>query len=137
MLGGDANGVTFRDFCWESWKSLYGTSPPWGNKEFAQLHEARQRIDTEQLAREAWSKFMASTDPFHEGHSPGKFLYSLSEMTARAVKAIPRERRDKMTEDAKTLALRRIYAEVNEDVSIPEAEKQNEASRRYREEFPT
>jgi len=141
MLGGDQTGIPFRVFCWEEWKAKYRTSPPWGKKEFAQLHEARARIDTEQLAQEAWTKFMASTDSFHEGHSPGQFLYSLSKMTARAAQAATRMHRDGMRADPgyaeRTKALQRIYAEVYKDDSIHEMDKRSECSRRFREEFPS
>ena len=139
-MGGDSNGVPFKDFAWEEWKAKYGTSPPWGKKEFVQLHEARQRLDTEELARAAWTKFMQSTDSFHEGHSPGQFLYSLSKMTARAVASIPRQRRDKMQEDpayaGRAEALLQIHKDVNSDDSIPNERKRDECSRRFRERFP-
>ena len=138
MLGGDENGVLFKDFAWESWKDRYGTSPPWGPKEFKILHEARHRIDTEQVARDAWAKYLNSTDEFYTGHEPGKFLSSLSRWVARSV---PRMRRDKMQPDdiwkQKADALIRLHGEVRADSTIPESEHQNEVSRRFRLQFPS
>ena len=139
MLGGDENGVLFKDWAWEEWKAKYGTSPPWSKKEFAQLADARHRIDTEQVAREAWTKFLASTDEFYAGHEPGKFLYSLSRWVAGV--AAKRPRRDKMQEDGpwadRTACLVELYRKVNADDSISEAKKRDEVSRRFREQFPT
>ena len=141
MIHGDENGVQFKDFCWEEWKAKYSTSPPWGKAEFVVLHEARQRLDTEDLARAAWTKFLASTDPFHEGHSPKKFLYSLSQMTARALRGMPpRERRDKIQDDGpwadRTAYLIQLHKEVNADDSIHELKKRDEVSRRFKARFP-
>ena len=136
-MGGDSNGVPFKDFAWEEWKAKYGTSPPWGKVEFIILAEARHRIDTEELARTAWTKFLASPVPFFAGHEPKKFLASLSQWVAASV---PRLRRDKMQEDGpwadRTAALVELHRSVNADDSIPEAGKRNEISRRFRERFP-
>jgi hypothetical protein len=137
-MGGDSNGVPFKDFAWEEWKSKYGTSPPWGKKEFVQLADARSRLDTEQLSREAWAKFLADADPFYTGHEPGKFLFSLSRWVA---KAVPKQlRRDKMQTDDKwaerTNYLIQLHKEVNADDSIHELGKRSEVSRRFRERFP-
>ena len=137
-MGGDSNGVAWKDFCWEEWKAKYGTSPPWGKIEFIVLAETRHRIDTEDLARAAWTKFLASPNPFFQGHEPKKFLASLSQWVAAAV---PRLRRDKMQEDpayaGRAEALIRIHAEVAKDDSIPSSEKQNVCSRRFKEMFPS
>ena len=137
LIGGDGNGVLFKDFCWEEWKAKYGTSPPWRNKEFAQLADARHRIDTEQVARDAWTKFLADPEPFYAGHEPGKFLSSLSRWVA---KSVPRQRRDKMQMDDKwserTNYLVQLHKEVNADDSIHELKKRDEVSRRFKERFP-
>jgi hypothetical protein len=132
-MGGDSNGVPFKDFAWEEWKSKYGTSPPWGKKEFVQLYDARQRLDTEELARAAWTKFMQSTDPFHEGHSPGQFLYSLSKMTARAVKAIPKPKQAATFPGAERAAkMVAILKEVEADDTIPATMKRDEMAKRWK-----
>ena len=136
-MGGDSNGVPFHTFCWEEWKAKYGTSPPWGTREFVNLVEARKRIDTEQVARDAWTKYLASTDEFYAGHEPGKFLSSLSRWVA---KSVPRQRRDKMREDGpwaeRTNFLIQLHKEVNADDSIHELKKRDEVSRRFKERFP-
>lgn len=131
-LGGDAAGVLFPVWAWEEWKSRYGTSPPWGKKEMAQLHEARQRLDTEQLAREAWMAFLTSTDPFYEGHEPGKFLSSLSRWTGRVAKKASK-RPNAFPGAARAAAMARIVAEVSRDATIPLDQKRAEMSRRWKE----
>lgn len=134
MMGGDPNGVPFHVFCYEEWKSKYGTSPPWGKKEYSQLAEAHHRLDTEELARSTWNTFLASTDSFHEGHSPGQFLWSLSKMTARAVKAISKQ--PEQTENKALADRARIMREVYTDPAWSgktELEKRTEYARRARE----
>jgi hypothetical protein len=127
-------GVLFKDFCWQEWKDKYSTSPPWGKKEFAQLAEARARLDTEDLARSAWASFMQSTDSFHEGHSPGQFLFSLSKMTARAVKAIPKKQLQGEAVSQAMEARRKIMMEVRADPKLTtELQRRDEYARRARE----
>ena len=133
VMGGDPNGVPFKDWAWSEWRDKYGTSPPWRNKEFAQLADARSRLDTEQLAREAWMMFLASNEPFHEGHSPGQFLYSLSKMTARAVKAIPKPKQAATFPGAERAAkMVEILREVEADATIPQAMKRDEMAKRWK-----
>ena len=133
LIGGDPNGVPFKDWAWSEWRDKYGTSPPWRNKEFAQLADARSRLDTEQLAREAWMMFLASNEPFHEGHSPGQFLYSLSKMTARAVKAIPKPKQAATFPGAERAAkMVEILREVEADATIPGPMKRDEMARRWK-----
>lgn len=132
MIHGDENGVRWKDWVWEEWKAKYGTSPPWGKKEFSQLADARQRLDTEELARDAWRLFLASTDPFYEGHEPGKFLSSLTRWTGKAAKTPPR-RHNSFPGAARAAAMARIVAEVSKDDTIPVEQKRAEMSKRWKE----
>jgi hypothetical protein len=138
MLGGDENGQPFKDWAFEEWRSKYSVKPPWLTKQFVALAGALKVSESEEVARAAWSSYLASTDPFYEGHPPTKFLQSIDRWT---VKAKPRNlHRDKMRDDdpwaQRTKALQRIYAEVHADPSIHELDKRSECSRRFREEFP-
>lgn len=138
MLGGDAVGVPFRVFYYESWKNHYHVKPPWLVKDFVALAAALKVSESEQVARGAFTAYLASTDPFYEGHSPTKFLKSIGRWTVRSR---PRSmHRDKMRDDGpyaeRTKALQVIHAEVDRDATIPKAEKRNEAARRFRERFP-
>ena len=131
MMGGDSNGVLFKDYCWQEWKDKYGTKPPWKTKEFTQLADARSRFDDEDLARSTWNTFLKSEDPFHEGHSPGQFLYSLSKMTARAAKVKPQKQVEGEGVSRLLRRMAEIAAEVDKDHTIPESERQNEYKKRW------
>ena len=135
MIGGDSNGVPFHTFCFEEWKSKYGTKPPWLKVDYIELAKARTTFESEDIARAAWQKFLASDDPFYAGHEPRKFLSSLGRWVPKQ-----RLRRDKMRDDGpwaeRTAALVELHRQVNADDSIPEAGKRDEVSRRFRERFP-
>ena len=132
-MGGDKNGVLFRDFAWQSWLDKYGTSPPWGKREFANLHEARSRIDTEQVARDAWKAFLDNQEPFFAGHQPGKFLLELGRFVAKAaLKPTPRKQRS-FPGAARAAAMAAVVREVTYDNTIPDSMKQNEMKKRWAE----
>lgn len=138
MLHGDPNGLPFKDWAWEEWRDKYGVKAPWLGKDFVVMANALKALGDEATARAAWTAFLASDDLFYQGHEPGKFLASLSRWAA---KTKPKSaRRDKMHEDPKwaerKAALLQIYREVAADASIPETEKRDECSRRFRERFP-
>jgi hypothetical protein len=133
-IEGSVSDLLFKDWAWEEWKAKYRTSPPWGKKEFTQLYEAQQRIDTEDLARDAWKLFLASEDPFIKGHSPSGFLFKLSEFVSEAAKqASPKRKYDDHPQSARLNEMARILAEIEMDDSIPESEKRNEAAKRWKE----
>ncbi len=133
MIHGDSNGVPFHVFCHDEWRDKHGDKPPWLAKDYTQLATALKALGGEEKARAAWRMFLASTDPFYEGHPPGKFLASMSRWVAKA------KPQRQVEGEAVSAALKRaglmakIYAEVDRDPSIHEAEKKNEASRRCRE----
>ena len=133
MLGGDQNGLAFRDWAFICWRDRYGTKAPWLPKDFVILARALAAFEDEATARAAWTAFLDSQDPFYAGHEPGKFLVSLSRWGA---KAKPRPSRKPSEDDVRTVALIRIHREVSQDPNIPESGKRDECSRRYREIFP-
>jgi hypothetical protein len=129
MNGGDSNGWPFKDWAFEQWRAKYGTKPPWGKVDFIKLSTARERFDTEDLARAAWDAYLASTDEFYAGHDPGHFLSSLSRWVAKAPKA-PVRHSD--ADEARYAEMRRILREVERDPSIPEDKKRVEAAKRWK-----
>ena len=134
MLAGNSKAVFFKDFCWEEWKSKYGTSPPWGFLQFVHLTDARNKIDTEELAREAWMLYLANTERFFEGHPPGKFLLELGKFVSKAALRPPPGRKPKSFPGAaRAAAMAAIVREVTFDDSIPAPQKQNEMKKRWQE----
>jgi len=131
MIHGDETAVPFKDWAFEEWRTKYGVKPPWGKREYTNLAAARSRFDTEELARAAWSTYLKNSEPFYEGHGPGKFLYDLGKWTAKVPKRPQKQVEGEAVVRAQRMA--KIYAEVERDASIPEAEKKNEASRRWKE----
>jgi len=77
MLGGDPNGLPFKDWAFETWREKYGTKPPWIPKDYAMLANALKAYGGEEYARAAWRAFLASEEPFYAGHEPRKFLASM------------------------------------------------------------
>lgn len=141
MLGGDEDGVLFKDWAWEEWKSKYGTSPPWMPKDFVILHKARNLMETEHVAREAWTAYLNDTTPFYEGHGPGLFLNNLSRFLVRVVKTIPRSEtfkplgtvaRESFPGAARAARMVEILKEVEADATIPQTMKRDEMARRWK-----
>ena len=131
MMGGDSNGVLFKDFCWAEWRDKYGIKPPWGGREFTNLAAARSRFDNEDEARAAWLVYLKNTDTFFEGHGPGKFLMELSKFVARAAKTLPKKPAS-FPGAERAAEMVRIRMEVERDASIPESSKRDEMSRRWK-----
>lgn len=141
MLNGDANGVQFKDFCFESWREKHGSKPPWGPKDYVLLANAHKRFEDEESSRRAWTAFLATDEPFLAGHDPGKFMLTISRWASILKPRL--RRRDKMQIDdewkAKGAALEVIYKAVYSEVEWKgksETEKRWECSRRFRERFP-
>jgi hypothetical protein len=138
MMGGDSNGVPFKDWAFKEWGDKYGVKAPWMPVDFIKLAKARAQFESEDLARAAWTAYLNNQEPFFAGHDPGRFLSNLSRFIVRAK---PKKlHRDPMREDdiwsRKTAALIRIHREVACDDTIPNEKKRDECSRRFREEFP-
>ncbi len=85
MIGGDPNGVPFHQFCHQEWRDKYGIKPPWLVKDYASLARALKVSASEEIARAAWRAYLASTDPFYQGHSPTKFVHSIDRWMVRVI----------------------------------------------------
>ena len=131
MIGGDPNGVPFKDWAWSEWRDKYGVKPPWGAREFTNLAAARSRFDDEALARAAWTVYLANTEPFYEGHGPGKFLFDLGKWTAKAPRPVPKPSDEKSAILKRAAAMAAVVREVHADDAIPQPMKQDEMKRRW------
>ena len=127
MLGGDAVGVSFKDWAFEQWREKYGTKPPWGKVEYISLATALERLDTEDEARAAWDAYLACDEPFYQGHAPRLFLRDLGKWVGRYKRPKPVEQ-----EDPVRARMLKILLEVERDPSIPEDKKRLEAAKRWK-----
>jgi len=133
MIGGDPNGVPFHVWAFEEWKAAHGFDPPWGKVEYIKLATAFKRFAHPDYARDAWTAFLADSDPYSEGHPPGLFL---SQLAKWQVKANKRQAKPKKNETfpgaARAAEMVRIRMEVERDASIPEGSKRDEMARRWK-----
>jgi len=133
MLGGDPNGLPFHKFCYEEWKAKYGIKPPWSKKDYSILAAAYKTVGDDASARSMWTTFLANSDPFNAGHSPGKFAFNLCMWSAGAnLKPKPDARSHALTDlyEARAKILRQIESEPEFST---ETERRNEYVRRVKE----
>ena len=133
VMGGDPNGVLFKDWAWEEWRTKYGVKPPWGAREFTNLAAARSRFDDEALARAAWTVYLANTEPFYEGHGPGKFLFELGKWIAKAPRPAVAKKPETYPGAERAAKMVAILKEVEADDTIPATMKRDEMARRWRQ----
>lgn len=128
-LGGDAQGVLFKDYCWAEWQAEYGYKPTWRDKEFKQLHDALSRFEDEETARMAWSIFMKCKDEFFKGHSPGKFLVDLGRWMPKRRNRTQAQEQGELA--ARAIRMAKIAAEVDADPAVPRGARKDEYKRRW------
>ena len=131
MLGGDENGIPFKDFCFEEWRAKYGVKPPWMKKDYMILAAALKTLGDEAQARSCWKSFLQNKDPFNFGHSPGKFVFNLSMWAAVAPK--PPQPKSKSRNDELLDRMAQAQAEVWKNDGIPLAMKRTAAKQKWEE----